>query len=81
MTMSLEEVVNGGSAMGTPSSPIHLAEAMAIRNEGLRERWRREQVDIGSKGEGAFLKAQSPKLRSQGGAGFRTRGNKLCVSP
>lgn len=48
--LSLQKMVYGRSAIIAPSSPIHLTEVMAMRNEVLRERCRRDQVAISSSG-------------------------------
>lgn len=66
VTFLVQKVVYGGSAIRALSSHICLVEGMAVRNEGMRERWRREQVAIDSKL--SFLRALRTKLRSTCGS-------------
>lgn len=66
--------MHSGSAIKAPRSPILLAKVMVIRNEVLRG-WKREQFAIGSNGD--FLNALRTRLRSHGGAGSLTGGNRL----
>lgn len=66
VAISLQKEVNGRSAFSAPSSPIHLADIMT----------RRKQV-AGRGGVGEILWVLRTKCRSQWGARFPTRRNKL----